>query len=302
MMQLSIRPSDHQILHAVLRYHYLTARQLTLLRYTYPTSLEHAQRNLKRLSDGGYLLRLFLPRTSQYGSAPSVYTLARPGMRELEALGVTVPARARPARVRTASYLHLTHTLACSEVLIAAEMLAKRDPRVRIAQMLHELDFKRQPTKVTVADEAGQPVTLSYAPDGYLDVVVEGQYEQPMIFEVDRDTEHQAKWRRKLRSILAYHRGPYQRTFGTEYLTICVITTGGQRRLSELLRWTELELNGRGAEDADLFRFTAHRLVETDPADLFLAPRWRRPFDPTPAALLDELDDTPRYPDPKGGL
>jgi hypothetical protein len=291
-MKTPIGPSDQQILHAFRRYHYLTAKQLTTLLYA-SSSLAYAQRRLKTLTDAGYLQRIFLPRASQHGSAPSVYTLARPGMRELESVGFEIPPRARPARVRTASYLHLTHTLACSEVLIAAEVLAKRHPQLRIAKMLHELDLKRRPTTVTVADETGQPVTVSYAPDGYLDVVVEGQYEQPMIFEVDRDTEHRAKWRRKLRSILAYHRGPYQQAFGTDYLTICIITTGGHRRLTELLRWTETELKGRGDEDADLFRFTAHSLIDPDPADLFLAARWRRPFDPTPAALLDALEGTP---------
>src|SRR6266545_1582739 len=144
-------PADAQLLHAVQRYHAITARQLTTLLYA-PSSHTWVQTKLKRLTDAGYLQRLFLPRPSQAGSAPSVYTLSRRGMRYLADHGVDVPRRARPYKARSYTYLHLSHLLAVNDVLIAAELLARRHPQVVLARLLHERDLQRMPVTVQNAD------------------------------------------------------------------------------------------------------------------------------------------------------
>ena len=106
--------------------------------------------------------------------------------------------------------------------------------------------------------------------------------------ELDRGTEEQKKWRRKVSNLLRYANGPYQETFGTRSLTFAVVTTAGEERLLELLAWTraELEQNRRS-------RWATSSCSRAPPPDtmdaesMFLLPRWYQPFSETPLALLE---------------
>src|SRR4051794_15193287 len=100
-----LTPATLPILDAFGRYYYLTATQVTRLRYA-PASHTYSQARLKQLADAGYLQRLFLPRPSRTGSAPLVYTLARAGMNALRAVGQPIERRYRPAEARETGYLH----------------------------------------------------------------------------------------------------------------------------------------------------------------------------------------------------
>src|SRR5581483_5021438 len=86
----ALTPADVSILRALARYPYLSSRQVCRLLYRYPASLSWAQAKLKHLTDLGFLERVFLPRPTQFGSAPSLYALARPGRACLEASGLDV--------------------------------------------------------------------------------------------------------------------------------------------------------------------------------------------------------------------
>jgi len=120
---LSLAPSDDGVLRALLRFYYLSSRQVCLLGYS-PRSLTYVQTKLKRLTDAGYCQRIWLPRPSARGSAPSVYTLARKGLNYLRAQGLDVPPRYHPSEQREHSYLFLSHTLEVNDVLISANCSA----------------------------------------------------------------------------------------------------------------------------------------------------------------------------------
>lgn len=282
-------PADLQLLLAFWRYFYLTAAQLTRLLYS-PASHTYTQARLKRLADGGYLGRIFLPRPSRTGSAPLVYTLARKGLRALAEWGKPVMRRYRPAEVRETSYLYLAHTLALNDVLIALELFCRRDRRVHLAGLRHERDLKHQPVRVRLPNGS----TAGVIPDAWLDLRIENRYQECYCLEVDRGTTEQQAWRRKVAALIAYAGGPYQSTFGTASITIVVVATPGEGRRDQLMRWTAAELTAAGRVDqAGLFRFTGVPVAQLSPEVVFLGAHWRRPLDRQSMPLLDLSDISP---------
>src|SRR5207237_2660327 len=127
--------------------------------------------------------------------------------------------------------------------------------------LLHEQDLKRRPTRVVVEGQR-----QSVVPDAWLDFRIGGPYQVCLAVELDMGTEEQKKWRRKVRALLAFANGPYQEAFGTTSLTIAVVVTAGEKRLGELLSWTEAELAAAGEQqNASLFLFVACSPAEVAP-------------------------------------
>ncbi len=288
-IRISLGTREEAILGALGRYSYLTARQCCRLLYA-PGSFTYVQTALKGLVDGEYAQRLFLPRPTPHGRAPAVYTLGRRGRAHLASAGVAVAIRLRPAEEEGRSYLHLSHTLAVGDVLIACELLCRALPQVRIARMLHERALKRLP--IIVPAVGGKTAVI---PDGWVDLRVAqggGVDRYCLAFEVDRGTMEQRAWRRKVAALVAATHGPYQAAFGTDLLTVAVVAIPGEGRLDDLRRWTGAELTARGEEgQADLFRFTGLPVVETDPVALFSGPHWRVIGDDTPVSLIEGMGE-----------
>ncbi|MGD9890084.1 MAG: replication-relaxation family protein [Dehalococcoidia bacterium] len=282
-----LKPIDDDIFGAFLRYHFLTSPLVCQLFYAYPGSLTWAQTKLKDLTEAGYLERIYLPRRSRAGSAPSLFTLARPGMQRLASLGHPVPSRARPQRTRTHGFLHLAHAVSVSTLLVNAELLARQHPAITVARMVHDLDLKRHP--VTVADRDGTHTTV--IPDGFLDLHLRGgdgrRYQASLCLEWDTGSEHGPRYRQRLRSWLQFAQGPYQQAFATPVLTIAVATPDATR-CAQLVAWTEAELTALGVEDhAHFFLFTALDLETATPEEIYLAPRWSMPFNRQPVPLVE---------------
>lgn len=277
--------AEHTILRVLARYQYLTAQQIRRLAYA-AGSLTYVQMKLKRLSETGYLERLFLPRPSRTGSAPTIYCPTRKTLALLERQGIEVPRRIRSSEVRAHAYLFLAHTLAVNDVLVAAELLCRDQPQLELASLCHELALKRQPLQVTLGDGS----SVGVIPDGWLDIRIHElsrEYQSCFALEVDRGSVEQRAWRRKVRALLAWSRGPYVKAFGTTSLTVMVVATPGGRRCRELMRWTEAELHTLGAQgESDLFRFTGQSATTLQPVEFFLTPQWHRLFDPRPLRLI----------------
>jgi len=265
-------PTEDRILVALLTYDVLSATQVCRLLYS-PASLSWVQARLKRLRDLGYVEAIFLPRPSRLGSAPLLYVLGSKALARLRSQGFDVPTRHRPSEQQR-SYYFLRHAMAVNDVLISLEMLGRRTD-VEICERRNERAMKRNPSYV--ADSPNRRVAV--IPDAWVSLVLGGAYEMSVAFEVDRGTEEQKKWRRKVRALVAWSKGPYQDTFGTPSLTIAVVATAGERRLRDLVRWTEVELTSLDQpQEADLFRFVSAAPDAMTPENLFLSPRWCRPF------------------------
>src|SRR5262249_41542497 len=152
-----------------------------------------------------------IPRRDWRGSAPAVFSLARKGLNHLRSLGIEVNVRFHPSEKAGLSYLFLTHTLELNDVLIAAELFCRSLPAYRLAAVLHERELKRQP--VHVKDREGRRTAV--IPDAWLDLRIREVYQVCIALELDRGTEEQKHWRRKVANLIAYATGPYQEAFKT---------------------------------------------------------------------------------------
>lgn len=281
-MSRPLTAADEVILRALHAYRYLTAAQLTRLLYA-PGSLTYVQTKLKGLRERGVVQAIFLPRRTQAGSAPSVYTLARAGQRQVAQLGITIPPRARPGEETGRSYLFLSHTLAVNDVVIAAALLTRHQNAVQLAAWQHEHEIKHRPLAVSLGHNKRQLVV----PDAWLDFRVPGGEQVCVLLELDRGTEDRSQWTKKLAGLLAALQGPYQAAFDTDSAVVAVLTTAGDVRAGALLAWSESVLKEQHQERlAQAFCFQAAQPGAVSPQDLFLAPSWRAPFQPDRVPLV----------------
>jgi hypothetical protein len=267
-------------------YYYATARQICRLHYS-AGSLTFVQTILKRLADAGYLRRLFLPRPARGGSAPSIYTLDRRGLNYLASVGYDVSRRYRPSDEHAHSYLFLSHSLAVTDVLISAALLSSDAPQITIATMLHERDLKRRP--IRARDRDGKEIAV--IPDGFLKFTVSGPAGEPLGFaaalEIDMGTTEQAAYRRKVRGLVRANQGAFQKAFAVPMVTVAVLAIPGEARRTQLVRWTQAELQALGQRaEADLFRFTSMDPASAEPKAMFLGPGWYKPFDEQAVPLI----------------
>jgi hypothetical protein len=278
-----LKPTDLSILKCLLKYHYLSSRQLCRLLYS-PGSLTYIQAKLKRLVDAGFCLRIWVPKREPHGSAPAVYALARQGINQLKHEGFEVARRFHASEKRALSYLFLNHVLELNDFLISAELLCRWQPEFTMASFAHDLDLKRRPVYV-VGDDGRNTVVV---PDALLDIRIQQAFQVCLAIELDRGTEEKEPWRRKVRHLLRYANGPYQDAFGTRSITFAIVTTAGEKRLLELLAWTKAELElQKETSRGDLFVFTYVPPGPMDPDTMFLRPCWYQPFSESPLALLE---------------
>ncbi len=290
---------DGDILQAVYCYQYLTVQQITRLFFSVHSqrSQNHAGQYLKRLAEAQWLVRFPLPAT-QKGNRAYVYTLAYKGVKYLHTLGFDVSLSYRQAKPAP-SYQHMQHTLCLNDVLIAAALLTRRVPSVVLADMQHEWMLKQKPLHVPSPDTPGEnrkPTgwqVTTVIPDAWLDfrLSLNGiTYQTAVWLELDRGSEEQKQFRRKVRGL--YHAScseTYRQEFGAQTIIIAFATTAGEKRREQLRQWTKQELSLlQTIADADLLLFTS--LPPTDDLDpewLFLSPVWLTPLTNTPVPLLD---------------
>ena len=280
----SVSPADVAALLVLNRFHYLSAGQMCRLLYS-PGSLTYVQAMLKQLTDAGYCQRLFLPRVAAHGSAPAIYRLARKGRQWLRGEGLLEQGRYRPSEELRHSYLFFEHTLGVNDVLIAAVLLAREFSDVRVHELKHERELRHEPMDVPNSNGARTHVI----PDGYVDFRIAEKLQSCLLLEYDRGTEDQAKWRAKIAALTtAVTSGVYQTAFGTNSLTVTVVTIPQPQRLTHLIAWTEAQLIASGAQHlAELFRFTDVSPQTVSPEEFFLSPGWLTPFAAEPLPALD---------------
>jgi hypothetical protein len=275
---------DDALLRAVYSYHFLTVEQATRLLFS-RGSLVYVRATLRALAAKGYLQRLRLP-TSGQGNTPHIYTLARKGVRYLEAAGFSDFARFRPSEQQEHSYFFLRHTQRVNDVLIAGALLGELAPGITLAEMRHERTLKRTPVYVEVAT-GDKKERVGVVPDGWMDFHLRGEERMSVVLELDRGTVEERAFKRKLRGLLAYANGPYRAFFGSDAISIAFAITAGETRLRRLRAWCEQTLTEAGLQEhAELLLLTSLPEGELDPRQLFLAPIWEQPFGTIAVALL----------------
>ncbi|MFH0521835.1 replication-relaxation family protein [Streptomyces sp. M41] len=286
---LRIGEADGAILRAVNRLQYMTAAQVS--RLLYPDARDenrYVQRRLRRLAEAGYLLRLRELPSPRVGSAPHVFTLADRGRQYLSGRGVGLANmyyRPSEERRKAQDNPFIEHALAAVDVLVAAERLC-HEAYVSMPNLRTERQLKRNPLRVQPVGRPDAPRT-AVIPDAWFQLIVEGHPPASIALELDRSTEHQKHWRRKVASLAAWAIGPYQEAFETDNLTVAVVTPTAARR-EQLSRWTCQELEVAGHPDlAGIFLFTAASPITTPPKQFFFAPLWSPAGGTEPVSMLD---------------
>lgn len=289
-----IKEADQSILHALARFHYLTAAQAN--RLLYPNNADsnrYIQQLLKRLVDAEYILRLRALPTPRYGQAPHVFTLDRKGREYLLGLGVSVEPYFRPSEERraTENSPFMQHRLAAIDVVIAAERLCWDVPELSCPRMLSERELKRGAVRVEVPPSRNSHSDVSrkvaVIPDPWFQLSVDGGVLSSIALELDRATEDQKAWRKKVTAYTVWAAGPYKQAFETDNLTIAVACPD-ERRRAVLIDWTMRELREREIDEyGQLFVFTATSPVDASPARFFFGKVWRQADSLDPVSLID---------------
>jgi len=255
---------DQDILAALSTYHFLTAEQLTRLLFPSLHSLSYCRERLKKLFHARLVDRLYLAR-SPYGSPLTVYSLSQ---------------KYQPAHRSPWFLEHHLHTV---NFVISLRAYCQTRPDLELGKIVLERELRTNPVKV----KAG-----SVIPDCYVQVYLRKDGRQlvmPLAVEIDRGTQPGKAWRRKIQRYLACVKQSAQVQWGSQYLTVVVVTTGGAERRVNLVRIGERELEQQGqTSQADLFRIASADLDQETPQGLCQGQRWYIPFQTKPVALLPE--------------
>jgi hypothetical protein len=164
---------------------------------------------------------------------------------------------------------------------------------VRLADVRTEYTLKSKAPVVSIEDRGGRE-QIKVVPDAWLkfELLTNGQHDsfQPVLLEIDRGTEYQTSFKRRIAARLAFVKrdGEYQRLFHTEAVMIAYLTTGSSAHLASLREWTREVLVEQGRESyADLFRFCKMGRSSITPGRLFADPPWIGLSDNTPLYLLE---------------
>ena len=270
---------EGHILQAAYTYRFITLAQLTRL-YFSPRSINHVGEYTKRLAEDGFLARFPVPSISR-GNHEFVYTLATKGMKYMATLGQDI-AQAYPPGMPPPSYQHINHTLAVNDVLIAATLLAQQHPAIELRNVQSEWMLKRTPLSVTLTSGKGQE-KLTVIADGWLDIrfrLRNHTYQTAIWLEVDRGTEEQPQFRRRVRGLYAVIASKVcQQQFGAASPVIAFLTTAGNTRCNTMRAWVEQELTAlQKQDDAEAFLLGTLPQDAVDPEALFLLSGCTTPF------------------------
>jgi protein involved in plasmid replication-relaxation len=274
-----------KILLALALFGYLTVEQLTRVCFS-PGSLSYVRALLKSLVDTGFAVALG-------GSAvhlPLVYTLSRTGRQYAAVLGAAPHPRFRQAEEQDKSHnpYFLKHTIAVTDVLIAAKLLSERVPAIQLSRLYTERQLKRK-IYVPLSDK---PVCLE--PDAAaLFRVTETWLDPPETYEnffhieVYRTHLREKRFKHKINTYAAYAASPrHTALFHTPALAIAVFCADDH--LAESLKqWTaEVLQEGQQVELAERFFFTSRNPATASPEELFLSPVWEQPLSSAKTPLL----------------
>ena len=289
-----VTPVHDLLLHDLHTLQRATAEQLTRLNYKMGM-LTTVKQRLKDLADNRYVLPLSHPSIR----LPYMYALDRKGLNHLASQGVDVREYFRPSSEEDSAknFLFREHMLAIGDTIILSLQFVKTDPSFRIETMLHERFFKNHPMKATYTRN-NKEETKTIVPDAYVEFACtnpKGLEEKiPVLWEMDRGTEDQKFFRRRIRAYIVFLKSrAFKTLFSIENITIAFATTKDHSRIKQMREWTRKELAASSEPLwlGQLFLFTSlpENIGEIEPRQLFLDPIWYLPSDDeNPVSLLGE--------------
>jgi hypothetical protein len=276
------------ILSSLAVFDYLTAEQATRLCYS-QGSRTYGQAAMKALVDN----ELALAIGGRGIQLPLLYTLTGKGRHYASMLGVTKGRRFRQAEEMEKGHnpYFLKHTIAVTDVLIAARLLSERVPGIRLPRLYTERELKRK-IYVTLSGK-----TCCLEPDaGLLFRLTETWHDPPETWEnffhieVYRTHLREDRFKHKIHTYAAYAASPrHSALFHTPALAIALFCAD-DHLAATLKAWTEEVLQeGQQRDLGERFFFCSLNTATASPEELFLSPVWEQAFgtDKTPLLMLE---------------
>lgn len=221
--RLSITARDRRILVEIFLQRAVTRRQLQHLGYFGATAVANSR--LRRLFDGGYVRRSFVPAGAY--ATEAVYVPGRDAIPELvSALGIE---RAEIERlIGQEAPMFLAHALAVTDARIAFTRL--KPSCIAHLEWLSEPEVRHEYRLGSHAESERRVLK----PDGALLVTAKTKAYLYFI-EVDRGHVSCPQFAKSCASYTQYiSRGIAREVYGTEHVSVLCITTGGNLRISHL--------------------------------------------------------------------
>jgi hypothetical protein len=303
-----VQTAKHKIISDLAAFHYLTVSQLIALGEYKESSRSYIHKEVNELVAEGYLLAL--PR--QIVSQPRLYTLTVKGQRFASVLGNAPYKRYRKGEEleRGENVSFVAHTIAVTDVLIAARLLAKRVPAIRLNRMPTERELKRTiyvpvPSEGTTQRELKRTIyvpvpsegttqrKICIEPDAAVDFTIQDTWQDFCYLEVYRHHLNKIRFQHKIAGyVTALVSGLHERLFQTPAMAVAVIATT-EKLAGTLKQWTEEALGAIQRSDAgDRFFFCSFDTTTTNPEDMFLSPLWEQAFDTTKTPLIVLTEET----------
>jgi hypothetical protein len=282
---MQLPKGGQKILRSLAAFDYLTAAQVTRLCYA-KGSLTYVKALLKSLGDAALVFSV----GGRDVNLPLIYTLTGTGRQYASVLGALRGKRYRPSEELEKGHnpYFLKHTIAVTDVLIAARLLSETVPTIRLPRFYPERELKRK-IYVTLAEKL-----CCLEPDAALLFrITEAGDEPPETWEdffhieVYRSNLREDRFKHKIRIYAAYAASPrHSELFATPALAIAIFCTSDQLA-GTLKRWTEEVLQqGQQPELGERFYFTSVDPATASPTELFLSPVWEQAFGTAKTPLL----------------
>jgi hypothetical protein len=291
----TMHKAGERIISALAEFDYLTPAQITRLLYA-PSSLNHVYERMRSLIDRGLVLTV----GGRAVNLPLIYALSGNGRQYASLLGAPPKTRFRPSEEADKGHnpYFLKHTIAVTDVLIAARLLSERVPAIRLTRMYTERELKRK-ISVQLPESTAEGRTrlqeICVEPDASLLFrITETWHDPPQTWEdffhieVYRNLPPQ-EWRFKQKIagyVTSVDTGQHEALFHTPALSIAVIAATEQMTAT-LKRWTvEVLAEMERQPEGEWFFFCSLDPGTASPEEQFLAPVWEHAFDTTKTPLL----------------
>jgi Replication-relaxation len=278
-------------------YHFLTVKQG--MQVLHSSSENYTRERFAALEAQTYFRRGFLSRTTQFGTAPSVYTLAKNGKKYLVDREITVRKYYSPSEFASLTEPGddwLTHAVTITDVLLSAALLEEHAADYPLLEFRNEHVLEYTPVSIDAGEKGKKTKVLL---DAWLKFQLPTRNEQgfhhtlPFGLEVDRGSHDVTSFKQRFRARVHFINGPYQKAFHTKTVTIgyavrCNTEEKSKRRAALLRTWAEEVLTEENKkDDALFFLFTPLPKSRIDPVILWLSPVWAAPFDTSAHIAVD---------------
>jgi hypothetical protein len=275
-----------KILAALNEFDYLTAKQATRLLYS-SSSLTYVREKLRLLVAEEYAL----PLAGRSVIMPRVFTPTSKGREHANLfLGSPTSKRFRPSEEqdKAGNVFFIRHTIAVTDILIAARLLAQTIPGIVLTRMYTERSLRRK-IYVKIPDSAkrgrGKTRNICIEPDASVEFAIHDKWRDFIHIEVYRHLPMEVGFKQKVQGYVYYaETGQHRALFQTEALTIAVIATTDQQAAT-LKQWTEEALEDM-PQQGQRFFFRSIDTATATPTDLFLSSVWQQAFSEAKSPLL----------------